>query len=370
MERVDVIVIGAGVVGLAIGRALVRDGREVIVLEKNDTFGAETSSRNSEVVHAGIYYRPGGMRARLAVEGRDALYAYCGQAGVPFLNCGKLIVAGDESERANFGPLVEIAEKNGVGDLRIIDADEARALEPGLRCAGAILSPSSGIIDSHALMLALIADIEAGGGHVVMSSPMQAGDLSDDDVTLELGGSEPMTVGAKLVINAAGLSSERVARSIAGLPGETIPILKFAKGQYFSYAGTAPFTRLIYPMPAPDSVGIHYTRDMGGRAKLGPDITFVDEGTGYDVDRARRDVFARSARRYWPALDPERLTPDYAGVRPKIAGSGEEGDFLIQGAHIHGARAYIGLYGIESPGLTTCLAIANYVSMLARDQSQ
>ncbi len=364
VERADAIVIGAGVIGLAVGRALAKAGREVFVLEKNAAIGEETSSRNSEVIHAGIQYKPEGVRAMLAVKGRDALYAFCKTHKVNHARCGKLLVANGEDEVASLGGLKVNAECNGVHDLEIIDGAAARGLEPDLRCDAAILSPSSGIVDSHGLMLALLGALEAHGGALALSSPVTGGRVRDDGVDVEVGGADPVTLRAKTLVNCAGLWSDRVARSIVGLPPETIPRFRYGKGQYFTYTGPAPFKRLIYPLPSPDSQGVHYTRDLGGQAKLGPDISFVDTNTDYAVDAARRDAFAAAACRFWPQIDAEKLQPGYAGIRPKLKGPGEEGDFLFSDRSIHGVAGYLGLYGIESPGLTACLAIADHAAVL------
>lgn len=364
-ERVDVVVIGAGVVGLAVSRALAEAGREVVIVERHGAIGTETSSRNSEVIHAGLPYRPGGLRARLAVKGRDALYRFCVARGVAFARCGKLVIANGEDEVARIRGLVENAEKNGVGDLRVVPQKEARRLEPGLRCDAAILSPSSGVVDSHGLMVALLGDAENAGAVLALNSEVLSGRLVENGVALRIKSAQTVSLNAKLVVNCAGLSADRVARSIAGVPEKSVPRLYYGKGQYFSYAGKAPFSRLIYPLPAPHSLGVHYTRDLGGQAKLGPDIVFIDSHTDTRVDATRRDAFAAAARKFWPDLAPERLNPDYAGIRPKIAGPGKEGDFRIDGPETHGAKGYIGLYGIESPGLTACLAIADEVAALA-----
>lgn len=365
LDRADVVVIGAGVVGLAVGRAFARAGRDVIVAEKNGAIGQETSSRNSEVIHAGIQYRPGGARARLAVRGRNALYEFCEHHNVNYSGCGKLLVAASDAEIDRLKALKKTGETNGVDDLQILSGREARALEPELKCAAAILSPSSGIVDSHGLMLALQGDFERAGGLIALSSPVMRGRVLDRQIELETGGDEPFHLSARLVINCAGLYSARVAHSISGLRAGSIPALHYAKGQYFTYSGKAPFSRLIYPLPAPDTQGIHYTRDLGGQAKLGPDINFVSRPDDYDVDIAMRASFASAARSFWPGIDEDRLAPGYAGIRPKIAGPGEEGDFVIQGPAAHGQSCYIGLYGIESPGLTTCLAIADEVLAVA-----
>ncbi len=363
-EAVDAIVIGAGVIGLAVARALGRAGREVIIVEKNAAFGEETSARNSEVIHAGIQYKPGGVRASLAVKGRDALYAFCADHNVNHARCGKLLVAIGESEVAGLHALKANAEQNGVTDLEIIDGASARAMEPGLYCDGAIVSPSSGIVDSHGLMLALLGEVENHGGALALSSPVTAGRVEADGIVLDIGGADPVTLKAKIVVNCAGLWSDRVARSIAGIPDETIPHLKYGKGQYFTYAGKAPFSRLIYPLPSPDSQGVHYTRDLGGQGKLGPDILFIDTNADYSVDETRRDAFAAAARRFWPDLDAAKLQPGYAGIRPKLKGPGKEGDFLFSAPADHGVAGYLGLYGIESPGLTTCLAVADHAAKL------
>ena len=364
-ETADVILVGAGVVGLAVARALARSGREVIVVEKENAIGTETSARNSEVIHAGIYYRPSGMRGRLAVKGRDALYDYCKSHGVNYTRCGKLLVATRPDERSKLDALIKNAEANGVTDLEIISGADAASLEPGLKCDAAIVSPSSGIVDSHGLMVALLGDLEEAGGALALSSPLIRGEVVGDGVEVEIGGADPITLRARLLVNCAGLWSDRVARSVTGIPTASIPSLQFGKGQYFTYAGKAPFERLIYPIPTPDSQGVHYTRDLGGQAKLGPDLNFVDRNDDYDVDENLAGAFAAAAQSFWPDLDPEKLTPGYAGIRPKIAGPGKEGDFLIRGPESHGIASYIGLYGVESPGLTTCLAIAEHVVEIA-----
>ena len=366
VDRVDAIVIGAGVIGLAVGRALARAGREVFVLEKNAAFGEETSSRNSEVIHAGIQYRPGGVRASLAVRGRDALYAFCAEHNVNHARCGKLLVATSAADVAKLGVLKANAEKNGVDDLAIVSAVDASAMEPGLKSFGAIVSPSSGIVDSHGFMLALLGEMENHGGALALSSPVTGGRVAADGIEIDVGGADPVTLKAKTVVNCAGLWSDRVARTIDGIPDATIPHLKYGKGQYFTYAGKAPFSRLIYPLPAPDSQGVHYTRDLGGQGKLGPDLRYVDTNTDYSVDETRRAAFAAAARKFWPDIVEEKLQPGYAGIRPKLKGPGEEGDFLFSAADAHGVAGYLGLYGVESPGLTTALAVADHAAALLR----
>ncbi len=363
-ESADAIIIGAGVIGLAIGRALAKAGRDVIVAEQHDAFGTETSARNSEVIHAGIQYRPDGMRARLAVKGRDALYAFCAGHNVSHLRCGKLLVANGEKDIARLNFFKDNAEQNGVDDLKIIDGHEAQKFEPNIHCDAAILSPSSGIVDSHGLMLALLGGFEDAGGALALSSPVTGGRVQGGGIEVNIGGADPITLRAKTVVNCAGLYADKVAQSIKGIPAATIPQLKFGKGQYFTYSGAAPFSRLIYPLPSPDSQGIHYTRDLGGQAKLGPDIKFVKSNQDYDVDEARRDAFAGTAKRFWPDIDADRLVPGYAGIRPKLKGPGEEGDFVFSDKAAHGVEGYLGLYGIESPGLTTCIAIADHAAAL------
>lgn len=364
-ERVDVIVIGAGVIGLAIARALALNGREVIVLEKHDAFGTETSARNSEVIHAGIYYRPGGLRAKLCVEGKRRLYAYCRERGVSHLNCEKLIVATSNEEIEKLAAVKKIAEANGVNDLTIISAGEAMKLEPGLRCMSALHSPSTGIIDSHGLMLSMLGDLENAGGVLSLLSPVVGGRATGGSIEIDVGGEGAMTLAASLVVNSGGLYADQIARSIVGIDPAFIPALRPAKGQYFTYSGKAPFSRLIYPLHSPDSQGVHYTRDLAGQARLGPDIRWDALLGDYSVDESRRDQFAKDASRFWPDLDPSRLNPGYAGQRPKATGPGEEGDFLIYGPRTHRTPGYIGLYAMESPGLTSSLAIGDYVADLA-----
>ena len=369
-EAVDAVVIGAGVIGLATGRALAKAGREVFILEKNAAFGEETSARNSEVIHAGIQYKPGGVRASLAVKGRDMLYAFCAEHNVNHSRCGKLLVATSAEDVSKLAALKGNAERNGVSDLSIISAEKAAGYEPGLRSFGAILSPSSGIVDSHGLMLALLGEVESHGGALALSSPVTGGRICADGIELEVGGADPVTLKARTVVNCAGLWSDRVARSITGMPDETIPHLKYGKGQYFTYSGKAPFSRLIYPLPSPDSQGVHYTRDLGGLGKLGPDLKYIDTNTDYSVDETRRAAFAAAARKFWPDIDEDKLQPGYAGIRPKLKGPGEEGDFLFSTPQVHGVAGYLGLYGIESPGLTTSLAVADHAAALVAGMAE
>lgn len=364
-ERIDVAVIGAGVVGLAVAERFARAGREVIVIEKNAAIGAETSSRNSEVIHAGFYYRPHGLRARLCVTGKTLLYDFCARYGVNHARCEKLVVARNETDAARLGALKDNAIASGVNDLRLLRGEEARSLEPALRCHAALLSPSTGIVDSHGLMLALRGAIEDAGGVIALGCQVIGGEAAPDGVVLRTGGGPEARFLARTVVNCAGLHAERVARSIEGLEPRFVPQLRFAKGQYFTVTGGAPFSRLIYPMPAPDCLGVHFTRDLGGQAKLGPDIDWTATVGDYSVDETQRRRFFEGAREFWPDLAEDRLQPGYAGFRPKIAGPGEEGDFRIDGPQAHGVRGLINLFGIESPGLTACLAIAEEVRRIA-----
>jgi len=361
-ERVDVLVIGAGVIGLAIGRTLALLGRDVLVLERHDAFGTETSSRNSEVIHAGIYYRPGGLRAKLCVAGKERLYAYCRERSIPHENCEKLIVANTEEEVVQLRAIIENANANGVSDLQLISKAEAAQLEPALRCSKAILSPSTGIVDSHNLMLSLLGDLENAGGVLALSSNVVGGKVTEGGIDITIGGGEEITLRANLVVNSAGLWADKISRSIDGLDTRFIPMLRPAKGQYFTYSGKAPFDRLIYPLHIPDSQGVHYTRDLGGQARLGPDIRWDASLGDYAVDVTRLDSFVGEARQFWPDIEVDRLQPGYAGQRPKATGPGEEGDFIISDATVHGTAGFIGLYAMESPGLTSCLAIADYVA--------
>ncbi len=362
MEKVDCIVVGAGVIGLAVARALARAGREVIVLDAAETIGTETSSRNSEVIHAGIYYSPGSLKARLCVAGKQALYAYCTEHGVPHRNCGKLIVATAPDQIAGLDKLRAQAAANGVTDLRALTADDVRAMEPELRCVAALLSPSTGIIDSHAYMLALRGDAESHGAMLVFKSPVVQGAAGRDGIVLEVGGAEPMTVLARTVVNSAGIHAPRLAARFAGFPAAHVPPCHYAKGNYYSLSGRAPFSRLVYPMPNQAGLGVHITIDMAGQARFGPDVEWIDR-IDYSVDPRRADRFYAAIREYWPALADGRLEPGYSGIRPKIVGPGEPAaDFVIQGPADHGVPGLVNLFGIESPGLTASLAIGDEVA--------
>jgi L-2-hydroxyglutarate oxidase LhgO len=365
MDRVSCVIIGAGVIGLAVARRLAQAGREVIVLEAAEGIGTVTSSRNSEVIHAGIYYSAGSLMARMCVSGKHALYDYCRDHGIPFRNCGKLIVATTPNETLKLQSIKAHAEANGVHDLRTLGGKEARALEPALNCDAALLSPSTGIIDSHAFMLALRGEAEGAGAACAFHAPLLRGRATLGGFELDVGGEAPITLACELLINAAGLAATFVARGIDGMPIELIPPAYLAKGNYFSCGARAPFSHLIYPVPEPGGLGVHLTLDMAGQARFGPDVEWVD-AIDYAVDPARAEKFYPAIRRYWPALPDGALMPSYSGMRPKIVPPAVAvQDFLIQGPKDHGVDGLINLFGIESPGLTSSLAIADYVAGLA-----
>jgi L-2-hydroxyglutarate oxidase LhgO len=370
LDSVDAVVIGAGVVGLGVARALALAGREVLVLEAANAIGTETSSRNSEVVHAGIYYAHGSLKARLCVAGRDALYAYCGERGIAAQPLGKLIVATDADQIGTLMELRRFAERNGVDDLRWVEAAELAELEPQVRGVAALLSPRSGIVDSHALMLSFQGDLENRGGLVALESPVEGGAIADDGIRLQVGGAEPIELVAKAVVNAAGLWAPALAGRIDGFPKQCMPPAYFAKGVYFGLTGVpAPFRRLIYPIPEPGGLGIHATIDLGGGVRFGPDVEWVDRPS-YEVDPARAGRFYAAIRTYWPGLPDGALEPAYAGVRPKVTGPGEPAaDFIIEGPRHHGCPGLVNLFGIESPGLTASLAIGDYVAAMLQNGS-
>ena len=364
VETIDIVVIGAGVVGLAIGRALSLAGREVIVVDKADAIGTETSSRNSEVIHAGLYYGPTTLKARLCIRGRDQLYAYLLERRLPFERCGKLIVATNATEEHVLLGVEAAASLNGVA-LQTLSAVDVKRLEPDIACTRALLSPLSGIVDSHALMTQLQADLESEGGMVVLRTPVLSGVVAGDGVKLHLGGDDPSAIRARTVVNSAGLTAERVARSIAGIPRGAIPAVRFAKGNYFSCSPSPRFRHLIYPVPEPGGLGVHATLDLAGQVRFGPDVEWVDS-LDCSVDPARADRFYGAIRRYWPALPDGALAPDYAGIRPKALCTDAEQDFRIDGPQVHGIEGLVNLFGIESPGLTAALAIGDYVADLVR----
>ena len=364
-ERVECVVVGAGVVGLAVARALALSGREVWVLEGGEGIGVGVSSRNSEVIHAGIYYPAGSLKARFCVEGKHMLYEYCQARGVPHSRLGKLIVAADEAEVPVLEGIRAKAAANGVDDMEALSGPAARDLEPALRVAGALLSPSTGIVDSHALMLAMQGDIEHAGGAVVFHAPVSRGRVQPGGFLLEIGGSEPMELECEVLVNAIGLHAPDLARAIAGIPEATIPRAFLCKGNYYALQGRAPFSRLIYPVPEKAGLGVHLTLDLGGQARFGPDVEWV-EREDYDVDIRRADGFYAAIRRYWPGLPDGALAPGYAGIRPKISGPADPAaDFSVVGPAEHGVGGLVNLFGIESPGLTASLALGRHVTAIA-----
>jgi L-2-hydroxyglutarate oxidase LhgO len=363
MDRVDALVIGAGVVGLAVGRALAQAGHEVIVAEALDGIGQGVSSRNSEVIHAGLYYAPGSLKARLCVRGKELLYALCASHGVDHRRCGKLTVANSDAEVAALRGLQERAAANGV-QVDFLEAREALALEPALRCSAALSSPSTGIVDSHGFMLALQGDLERAGGMVAFGARVESLKAGAPHVVRFADGSE---LAAGIVVNSAALHAPALARRFEGLDPRFIPREWFAKGNYYALAGRSPFTHLIYPAPADAHLGTHLTLDLGGQAKFGPDIEWLDvsspEQIDYRVDPARSEGFYAEVRRYWPGLPDDALSPSYSGVRPKIHGPHEKApDFRIDGPGFHGVPGLVNLFGIESPGLTSAMAIAEVVT--------
>jgi L-2-hydroxyglutarate oxidase LhgO len=361
-EKVDCVVIGAGVVGLAVARALALRGREVVVLEAEDAIGTGTSSRNSEVIHAGLYYPPGSAKARLCVSGKHLLYAYCDARGVGHSRCGKLIVATDQEQGRILEKIEATSHANGVDDLRWLTAAEATALEPALSCVAALLSPSTGIVDSHGFMLALQGDLEAAGGTVALRAPVTGGRCGGDSIHLQAGSDEPIELEVRVVVNSAGLRAQEVAQRLDGIPRASIPPPIYAKGSYYVLQRPSPFRHLIYPVPETGGLGVHLTLDLAGRARFGPDVEWVEK-LDYAVDPAGAERFYRLIRCYWPGLPDGSLQPGYAGIRPKLSREGTtSADFLIQGPEAHGVRGLINLYGIESPGLTSALAIAERVA--------
>ena len=361
MDEIECVVGGGGVIGLAVARALAMAGREVVVLERAATIGFETSSRNSEVIHSGIYYAKDSLKAVTCVAGRRRLYNYCRAHGIAHAQLGKIIVASEEAELPMLDRVAAAARMNGVDDLERLDAGEAQRLEPQLRCVAGLLSPSSGIVDSHALMLAYQGEAEAAGATIVLRTPILRGRVRADAFELVTGGEEPAMLRTRFFINAAGLYAPALARTIDGLPLETIPQAYFCRGVYFALRGKTPFRRLVYPVPPAGGLGVHITLDLAGQARFGPDIEWVS-AVDYTVDPARGDAFYAAVRRYWPGLRDGALQPGYAGIRPKISGPAEPpADFVVQGPASHGVPGLVNLYGIESPGLTASLALADEV---------
>ncbi len=367
MDRVDAVVVGAGAVGLAVARALALQGRETIVLEATSGIGNGTSSRNSEVIHAGIYDAPGSLKAQLCVAGRRLLYPYCEARGVAHRRCGKLIVAATAAQVATLRTIEARALANGVEGLRWLNGDEARALEPALQVEAALHSTVTGVIDSHALMVAYLGDLENAGGGLVVRSPLESAVASgrggSGGFVLRVGGDAPVEIETGILVNAAGLHAQQIARRIEGLAAEHVPMPWFAKGNYYALAGRSPFKHLIYPVPEPGGLGVHLTLDLGGQARFGPDVewltTHAADDLDYAVDPGRSAGFYAAIRRYWPGLADDALAPAYCGVRPKLQGPGEPvRDFMLQGPEAHGVAGLMNLFGIESPGLTASPAIA------------
>jgi L-2-hydroxyglutarate oxidase LhgO len=374
MDHVDSIVIGAGVVGLAVARALALHGHEVIVLEQESAIGTGVSSRNSEVIHAGIYYAPGSLKAALCVRGKHMLYEYCGQKNIAYKRCGKLIVSSRPEDDAKLHALMQRASANGVTDLQLLSPDQARALEPQLRCTAALLSPSSGIVDSHGLMLSLLGDAQNTGGLLALKSSFDHARLQGDRWHVQTGGDASFEMTANWLINCAGLNAQAVAQRMEGFDPAHIPAPHWAKGHYFSLSGRAPFSHLIYPVPADGGLGVHLTLDLGGQGKFGPDVEWLQtannaDALDYTVDLQRTVSFYQEVRQYWPALPDDALQPAYSGVRPKLSGPGEgAADFCILGPREHGAAGVVQLFGIESPGLTSALALADLVAAQVAEQ--
>ncbi|MBM4197490.1 MAG: NAD(P)/FAD-dependent oxidoreductase [Gammaproteobacteria bacterium] len=357
MDQIDCIVIGAGVIGLATARALAQAGREVLVLDAGPVIGSETSSRNSEVIHAGIYYPVGSLKAKFCVTGRSRLYDFCRERGVRHARVGKLIVATEQSEVRTLEKYMSTANANGVHDLVWLTAGQASGLEPAVRCVRALHSPSTGIIDSHEYMLALQADIEAARGSIVLNTRVTAVRREAGGYLIEADGAPALR--AACCVNAAGLSASSVAASIDGLEARHVPGARYAIGHYFTLTGRSPFNRLVYPVAERAGLGIHVTLDLAGQARFGPDVKWID-GIDYRFDESRRAAFAVAIRRYYPDLDESRLQPAYTGIRPKITGPDEPAaDFIIQGPAAHGLPGLLNFFGIESPGLTASLAIAD-----------
>ena len=362
----DAVVVGAGAVGLACGYALSRRGQTVLVLEKDAAIGQGVSSRNSEVIHGGLYYPTGSRKARFCVQGRRALYAFLESRKVAYRRCGKLVVATSDEEAARIEAIAEQARTNDVEGIEVITGAAAMALEPGLKASAAVVSPQSGVFDSHGYMLALQGEIEAAGGAVVTSTPFEgATPIAGGGFEVRAGGADPTTLTTRRLVTAPGLSAQTVAARIEGFPAAEIPALHFGKGVYFRLQGKAPFERLVYPPPIPGALGTHYRKDLGGQAVFGPDLAYV-QTEDYSVDPARAEGFYAYVRKFWPALPDGALAPDYAGIRPKIHGPGEPApDFRLDGAERHGLAGLVALFGIESPGLTSSLAIGEAVADLA-----
>ncbi|MDM0003529.1 NAD(P)/FAD-dependent oxidoreductase [Variovorax sp. J22G73] len=368
MDKIDCVVIGAGVVGLSVARSLAMAGREVVVLEAENAIGTQTSARNSEVIHAGISYAPGSLKGRLCVAGKAALYAYCAERGIGHQRIGKLIVAVQEAELPELDKYVKLGAAHGVTDLRIIGAAEARDMEPEVACVGALHSPSTGIVDSHGLMLSYLGDAERAGASLALQSRVLAARPTADGIVLDVGGAEETSVLCNTVVNAAGLGAQQVASRIEGMPAEHVPPLYYAIGHYFSLARKSPFRHLVYPTGREGALRAHVTLDLGGQCKFGPDLSWRD-GIDYSFDPSREAAFYQSVRRYFPGLRDGELQPGYTGIRPRLAGPGSSmhntaTDFVIQAPQVHGIAGLVNLFGIESPGLTASLALGAHVAQL------
>lgn len=362
IDETECVVIGAGVIGLAIARALAMAGREVIVLESENDIGTHTSSRNSEVIHAGIYYPAGSLKAELCVSGRRMLYDFCEQRRIPFQRTGKLIVGVNSDDVTRLHAIAAKAAANGVDDLEWLDGKTVNRREPVLKCDSALWSPSTGIVDSHTFMLSLRADIEGADGIVVMQSRVQSVQVQEKGFELTTGSHDTYKIRCSKLINSAGLWAPDVARRIDGLAVEYIPQSRFAKAHYFAYQGRSPFNTLVYPLPTDGGLGIHATLDLAGQARFGPDVEWTDD-IDYSFDDSRKGRFLAAIREYFPGVVDERLVPAYTGIRPKLSGPGEApADFVIQGESIHGVVGLVNLFGIESPGLTSALPLADMVS--------
>jgi L-2-hydroxyglutarate oxidase LhgO len=364
LEHVDCIVIGAGVIGLACARAVASAGLQTVVLEAESHIGSGVSSRSSEVIHAGIYYATGSLKARFCVRGRELLYQYLGERGLPHRRLGKLIVATEEGQRAALTHLHDLGKANGVERLEMLDERQAVALEPALNCRSALHSPDTGIVDSHALMVSLSGDLQSDGGSIALRTPMQHAARHNGAWQLSTGVGEDYRILCDVLINAAGLSAQHVASTIEGYSRERIPALRLSRGNYFSLTGRAPFSRLIYPLPTDGGIGVHLTVDMSGAARFGPDVEWIDQ-IDYNVNPDRANAFYQSIRHFWPQLPDGVLQPAYAGVRPKLSGPAEPPrDFMIDGPDQHGLPGLIQLFGFESPGLTSSLAVGEHVAQL------
>jgi L-2-hydroxyglutarate oxidase LhgO len=369
MDHIEIIIIGAGVVGLAIARSLTQQRREVLILEREAACGTINSSRNSGIIHAGVYYQPGSLKARLCVEGREKLYAYAADRGIPHKRCGKLIVATDESQINPLRAWQHIAEQNGLSGLLWLSPAEARSIEPEVFCTAALHVPMTGIIDVHPYLQALEAEVENAGGMIALRTSVTGGEIHSDKFILTTAGVTPSQISCTYLINSAGLGAQEFSRHLSGLDANTVPPLILAKGNYFSLSGTQPFAIPVYPLPVLGSSGLHAFCDMAGRVHFGPDVEWIDE-IDFSVDPNRVSQFEASVRRYWPALPSGVLQPDYCGIRPKIASaSPHDTDFLVHDFHTHKIPKLINLYGIESPGLTSSLALGDYIAGLVKSET-